>query len=145
MKAFSYPGFWTGHGTGTTSLGTQYVRRILGQVHAIYSVEAGWGNLVIEMGIVGLVLWLAWTTTLLITMWGVAKRLKETAYFPLAFAILYFSFLLLFPMTWGGLDLYENFILNAYFWLLLGVFFRLPLLAKGQSASDPARDPLFNR
>ena len=88
------------------------------------------------MGIVGLVLWLAWTTTVLFTMWGVAKRMKETAYFPLAFGILYFSFLLLFPMTWGGLDLYENFILNAYFWLLLGVFFRLPLLANPQRAGD---------
>ena len=136
VKAVSYPGFWTGHGTGTTSLGTQYVRRILGQVRPVYQVEAGWGNLIIEMGIVGLVLWLAWTTSLIFTMWGVAKRLKETAYFPLAFGILYFAFLLLFPMTWGGLDLYENFVLNAYLWLLLGVFFRLPLLASRQRAGD---------
>ena len=81
----------------------------------------------------------------MVTMWEVAKRLKETAYFPLAVGILYYSFSLLFPMTYGGLDLYENFIMNAYFWLLLGIFFRLPILAKGQSADDPARDPLFNR
>jgi hypothetical protein len=145
VKAFSYPGFWTGHGTGTTSLGTQYVRRILGQVRPQYMVEAGWGNLVIEMGALGLLLWLCWSTALMLTMWAVAKRLKETAYFPLAFAIIFYSFLLLFPMTWGGLDLYENFVLNAYFWLLLGVFFRLPLLARGESATDPTRDPLFER
>jgi hypothetical protein len=145
VKAFSYPGFWTGHGTGTTSLGTQYVKRILGQVKPKYMVEAGFGNLVIEMGVLGLVLWLCWSSALMVTMWEVAKRLKETAYFPLAVGILYYSFSLLFPMTYGGLDLYENFIMNAYFWLLLGIFFRLPILAKGQSADDPARDPLFNR
>ena len=141
-KAFSYPGFWTGHGTGTTSLGTQYVRRILGQARPTYMVEAGWGNLVIEMGVLGLVLWLCWSSALMVTMWGVAKRLKETAYFPLAFAILYSSFLILFPATWGGLDVYENFVINAYFWLLLGVFFRLPFLAQGQSARDSVSAPL---
>jgi hypothetical protein len=145
VKAFSFPGFWTGHGTGTTSLGTQYVKRIFGQVRPKYMVEAGFGNLVIEMGAFGLVFWLAWSTALMVTMWAVAKRLKETAYFPLAIAILYYSFSLLLPMTYGGLDLYENFVLNAYFWLLLGVFFRLPTLAKGESATDPTRDPLFNR
>jgi hypothetical protein len=144
-KAFSYPGFWSGHGTGTTSLGTQYVKRILGQARPRYLVEAGWGNLVIEMGFLGLVLWLSWSIALLVAMWAVAKRLKETAYFPLAFAILYYAYLLLFPMTWGGLDTYENFVMNAYFWLLLGIFFRLPVLAKGQSATDPARDPLYAR
>jgi Ni,Fe-hydrogenase I cytochrome b subunit len=78
-------------------------------------------------------------------MWRVVKSLKETAYFPLAIAIMYYSFLLLFPMTWGGLDLYENFVMNAYFWLLLGVFFRLPLLARGSGTGDPTRDPLFGR
>jgi hypothetical protein len=144
-KAFAFPGFWTGHGTGTTSLGTQYVKRILGQARPKYMVEAGWGNLVIEMGVLGLVLWLCWSTALLVTMWRVAARLKETAYFPLAFAILLYSYSLLFPMTWGGLDLYENFVMNAYFWLLLGVFFRLPDLAKGQAANDPSRDPFYNR
>jgi hypothetical protein len=145
VKAFAFPGFWTGHGTGTTSLGTQYVKRILGQARPKYMVEAGWGNLVIEMGVLGLILWLCWSTALIVTMWGVAVRLKETAYFPLAFAILLYSYSLLFPMTWGGLDLYENFVMNAYFWLLLGVFFRLPLLARGAGATDPTRDPLFDR
>ena len=144
-KAFSYPGFWTGHGTGTTSLGTQYVRGLLHAARAKYMVEAGYGNLVIEMGIFGLLLWLCWTSALMVTMWRVVKSLKETAYFPLAIAIMYYSFLLLFPMTWGGLDLYENFVMNAYFWLLLGVFFRLPLLARGSGTGDPTRDPLFGR
>ena len=144
-KAFAFPGFWTGHGTGTTALGTQYVKRILGQARPKYMVEAGWGDLVIEMGVLGLVLWFCWTTALMVVMWGVVVRLKETAYFPLASAILLYSFLLLFPMTWGGLDSYENFVMNAYLWLLLGVFFRLPVLAQGESTTDPTRDPLFNR
>ena len=54
VKAFSYPGFWTGHGTGTTALGTQYVRRILGQAKPKYAVEAGWGDLVFADGYLGI-------------------------------------------------------------------------------------------
>jgi hypothetical protein len=142
VLAFSYPGFWTGHGTGTTSLGTQYVRRILGQVKPKYMVEAGWGNLVIEMGVLGLVLWLAWSTALVVAMWGVTKRLKETRYFPLAAAIFCYTFTLLGPMTWGGLDTYENFVMNAYLWLLVGIFFRLPELAHRDGPDGPTRSSL---
>jgi hypothetical protein len=38
---------------------------------------------------------------------------------------------------------YEDFVINAYFWLLLGVLFRLPSLALSSqfaSAPVPARD-----
>ncbi len=44
----------------------------------------------------GLVLWLCCSSVLMVTMWAVTKRLKETAYFPLAVAILYYAYLLLF-------------------------------------------------
>jgi hypothetical protein len=38
-------------------------------------------------------------------------------------------------MTWGGLVAYQNFVFNAFFWLLLGVFFRLPGLVARVSAA----------
>jgi len=34
----------------------------------------------------------------------------------------------LFTFTWGSMVVYQNFVLNAYFWLLAGVLFRLPTL-----------------
>jgi hypothetical protein len=45
-----------------------------------------------------------------------------------ALSIVWVGFLLLFPFTYGGLQPYQNFVLNAYFWLLTGVLFRLPAL-----------------
>jgi hypothetical protein len=32
-------------------------------------------------------------------------------------------------MTFAGMQPYQDFVLNAYLWLLLGVLFRLPTLA----------------
>jgi hypothetical protein len=31
-------------------------------------------------------------------------------------------------MTYGGLSAYQNYVNNAYFWLLVGILFRLPEL-----------------
>jgi hypothetical protein len=48
----------------------------------------------------------------------------------------------LVPLTFGGLQPYQDFILNAYLWLLLGVLFRLPKLAvDAQSAATAAAQP----
>jgi hypothetical protein len=33
---------------------------------------------------------------------------------------------LLLPLTFAGMQPYEDFLLNAYFWLMLGILFRLP-------------------
>jgi len=45
-------------------------------------------------------------------------------------------FLLLVPFTFGAISTYENFVLNAYFWILTGVLFRLPHLA---GVTQPAK------
>jgi hypothetical protein len=47
----------------------------------------------------------------------------------LGFVIFWYAFFLLLPATYGGIQAYEDFLLNAYFWLLLGLLFRLPTLA----------------
>jgi hypothetical protein len=72
--------------------------------------------------------WLAWTAAVVIATWKVTRRLKGTSYFPLAFAIFWFTFLLLFPSTYGTLNEFQNYIYNAYLWLLIGILFRLPSL-----------------
>ena len=86
-------------------------------------------SLVLELGVAGLFFWFLWTTSVILFSWGVARKLKQTPYFPVAVAITWFAFLLLFPDTFSGFQAYENYVNNAYFWLLLGVLFRLPALS----------------
>jgi len=137
VYAFDHPRWPYGYGTGTNSLGGQYIGRYLSVKPPAGGVENGYGSLIVEMGILGLVLWLVWTSSLALSAWRVVRALKGTPWFPLAFAIVWYAVLLLFPMTYTSIAAYQNFILNAYLWLLLGILFRLPALASGQLPSAP--------
>src|SRR5215469_2903780 len=129
LAAFSYDRWPYGYGIGTTSLGTQYVARIFGAKPLGVGVESGYGALVVEMGIGGLVLWIVMSLAILISAWRVVKRLKGSPLFPVGFVIFWYAFFLLFPATFGSMVAYEDFLLNAYLWLLLGMLFRLPSIA----------------
>jgi len=128
LLAFENPLWPYGYGTGTSSLGVQYVSRLLEQPTPKMGVESGFGALIVEMGVLGPTLWLAWTGSLLLACWRVVRRLKGTPHFPLGFAIFWFAFLLLIAFTFVALAPYQNFVLNAYLWLLVGILFRLPTL-----------------
>ena len=139
MLAFTNPNWVMGNGIGTASLGSQYVSKLLGQPPFNLWVEEGYGQLIIEMGIVAPFLWILWTAALLYYMWGVLRRLRQTRFFPIALAIFWYSFLLLYPFTYGGLSPYQNYVGNAYLWLLVGVFFALPeILANAPLAPVPS-------
>jgi hypothetical protein len=129
LGAFGYDRWLYGYGIGTTSLGTQYVARIFGAKPPVTGVESGFGTLVIEMGIGGLILWFVMSFAILLSAWRVVKKLRGSPWFPLAFVIFWYAGLLLLPITFTGMQAYEDFVLNAYLWLLLGVLFRLPTLA----------------
>ncbi len=103
-------------------------------------MESGFGVIVLEMGIGGLILWFVMSFAILISAWRVVKKLKGSPWFPLAFVIFWYAGLLLFPLTFNGLQPYQDFVLNAYFWLLLGILFRLPSIAL--SAQYAAAAPL---
>jgi hypothetical protein len=77
---------------------------------------------------------------ILFSAWRVVKQLRGSPWFPLAFVIFWYAGLLLFPITFTGIQAYEDFVLNAYLWLLLGVLYRLPTLAV--SAQFAATAPL---
>jgi hypothetical protein len=134
--AFTNKNWVLGNGIGTASLGGQYVARLTGAPPLNIWVEEGYGLLIIEMGIVAPFLWLLWTGALMITGWRVVLRLRQTRLFPIGFAILWYAFLLLYPLTFGGMVPYQNFVTNAYLWLLVGILFRLPDLLAQQP--DPA-------
>jgi O-antigen ligase len=92
-------------------------------------VEGGVGNLILELGIVGLVLWVVLGLAISFSTWKAVKELRGTPWFPLSFVIFFFSFLLFFPMTYVGTT-YQDFLVNAYLWLLLGMLYRQRMLSR---------------
>ena len=131
LDTFTRPNWVLGNGIGTASIGMQYVAKIIRQPVPELWVEEGYGVLIVEMGIIAPFLWILWTGALLYYSWGVTSRLRQTRFFPIAFAIFWFVFLLLYPMTYGGLSAYQNYTNNIYLWLLVGILFRLPEIQAG--------------
>lgn len=129
-KAFDNPRWAYGNGLGTASLGGQYISRFFLTRPPEYPVESGFGDIVLEMGIVGLVLWLVMSAAVVLSAWKVARKLRGSPFFPIAFMIGLYAFLLLFPMTFAAIQAYQDFVLNCYLWLLLGILFRLPTLSR---------------
>jgi hypothetical protein len=126
-KVLEYAGWQWGYGTGTASLGVQYVTTLLkAPPPAAHGVENGFGDMVIEWGLLGPVLWVLMASTLLIAGWKICRQLATTPLYPLALSILWFSFWVLLPFTWASPTVYQNYIVNAYLWTLTGILFRLP-------------------
>lgn len=128
--AFTFPRWPYGYGIGTCSLGMQYVIRFMHAELTHACVESGFGNLMLELGIVGLVLWIVLGLAIAITAWKVVKELRGTPWFPLAFAVWLYAIYLFFPQMFFGASAYQDFLLNAYLWLLLGILYRLRIIAK---------------
>ena len=139
LGAFSYERWPYGYGIGTTSLGVQYVAKFFHVRPPTAGVESGFGALVVEMGIGGLVLWLVMSAAIVFSAGRVVKRLRGSPWFPIAFVIFLYATVLLLPLAFTSIQAYEDFVLNAYLWLLLGILFRLPTLAA--SAQFAAAQP----
>jgi len=143
LAAFDYDRWPYGYGIGTASLGTQYVTRIFNAKPPGVGVESGYGTLVVEMGIGGLLLWIVMSLAITVSAWKVVRKLKGSPLFPVGFVLFWYALFLLFPQTFGGMQAYEDFLLNAYLWLLLGVLFRLPTIALSAqfTVTAPAAQP----
>jgi hypothetical protein len=144
LLAFTYDRWPYGFGIGTSSLGVQYVSRIMNVPPMGIGVENGYGVLVIEMGIVGLALWIIMSSAIVFSAWKVVRKLKGSPWFPLGFMIFWYAFLLLVPLTYNGIQPYQDFVLNAFLWLLLGILFRLPtmtLTPELAASSSPDNHP----
>ena len=124
--AFAHPDWPYGYGIGTASLGAQYVSRLLGARDPGVGVESGLGTLIVEMGILGPILWLWWSLVLIRSGWQVVRQLKATPYYPVGFSIFWFAALLLVALTYFSIGPYQNYVFNAYLWVLVGILFRLP-------------------
>ena len=129
-KAVSAPHAIIGNGTGTATLGLQYVSQLLKRPTPNVAVEEGMGQLIAEMGILAPILWILLGAAVLRACWNVARSLKETRFFPVAVAIVWYVFLLLFARTYLSIDAYQNYVNNAFCWLFIGILFRLPDLVQ---------------
>jgi hypothetical protein len=143
LGAFNYERWPIGYGIGTSSLGTQYVAKFFPESSMWgLGVESGFGTLVVEMGLGGLVLWLIMGAAIVVSAWRIVRKLKGTPWFPIAFVIFWYAFILLFPITFTSMPAYQDFVLNTYLWLLLGILFRLPkLIPSAQFAAEAAPRP----
>jgi hypothetical protein len=130
MGAFGEGQLLTGHGTGLSSLGMDYVARFFDVPLPQFNVESGYGGLIVEMGIFGVILWFLWVSVLLWQGWKVVRALRQTVYFPIGFAIWWYCVVDLVLLMYFGLQAYQNFVNNAYLWLFVGVLYRLPKLAE---------------
>jgi hypothetical protein len=128
-KAFSGPHWFVGNGTGTASLGAQYVSEFLKTPMPNVTVEEGFGQMIVEMGVVAPALWILWAASLIYACWRIVRSLKGSRLFPIGAAILWYAFAVLFPLSYLNLDTYQNYVNNAFLWILVGILFRLPELA----------------
>ena len=87
-------------------------------------------SLIVEMGVFGPILWFFWVSVLLWQGWKIVRNLRETVFFPLGFAIWWYAVVDLVLLMYFGMQAYQNFVNNAYLWLLIGVLYRLPKLSQ---------------
>ena len=131
--ALEDPHWAIGNGIGTASLGMQYVDRLVGK-RPSSGVEEGYGTMILEMGIVAPFLWIFWTAALLYYLWKVMRQLRETRLFPIGFAFFWYAFLVLYPLTYLTIAVYENYVCSIYLWIFVGIIFRLPQLLRTPAA-----------
>jgi len=139
LLAFQYEHWVTGYGIGTSSLGYQYVVRYFHVAPMNVLVENGYGQILLELGVAGLLAWLVLSVSIITSAWKVVKELRQTPWFPIGFCIFWFAFLLLIPMSYIGFIAYQDYMMNAYLWLMLGILFRLPEIAKQTAQAHAAQ------
>jgi hypothetical protein len=133
-----------GHGTGTGSQGLQYVYGLDNMYSGPggfnpYHVEGGYATVIWEWGMIGLVIWLWWTSRLVYVSFQMTSGLRDTRFYWLGLTVSVFFFCFHFPHFFFGMNVYQNYVANSYHWFLLGMLFRLPMLTNGSRESQVLR------
>lgn len=126
-----------GEGTGVAALGRQY---LYGEGSsdplAASLVEGGYAVVLQEWGAVGLALWLAWTLAWVRRQWRGVLAARGTTVAAGGLVILGWMVAFLFLAFVQGFQGFQNYNANAYFWLLSGAMFALPVAARPRSESS---------
>jgi hypothetical protein len=137
-KVFYTPYWQFGRGIGQYSLGRQYVDMITGMRPPPGGSENGYGALVLELGVMGPILWLLWVGSLLFYGWRVVRSLKGTPLFPIGFAFFWYSLYILVLGFFYSSSVYQNYFASAYLWLTVGMLYRLPGLLTSPKTPVPS-------
>lgn len=120
-----------GQGTGSQSLGRQYLYEGGHEPEIARSViEGGYAGVAVEWGVVGLGLWVWWTLRWLGRQWRCIRAARGSLV--AGAGLVLFGWMLFFLVFgfFGGLQGFQNYLANAYFWFLSGVIFALPSAAQ---------------
>jgi glycosyltransferase involved in cell wall biosynthesis len=119
-----------GLGPGHESLGKQYIYG--GPEHltkGLYTVEGGYAGVAVELGIIGLLLWLLWSVVWSGKLWRRLWTMRSVGNRVAGLVLFAWIFFFLFPAFFGGLQSFQNYTANAYFWLFSGLILGLPQVA----------------
>jgi hypothetical protein len=113
-----------GLGTGHESLGKQYLYGGANQsVSGLYAIEGGYAAVAVEFGLVGLVLWLLWTMSWTRRQLRLAWAERHEALGSAGLVLVAWIAIFLFIEFVSGFQSFQNYLANAYFWLLSGIVF----------------------
>ena len=122
-----------GTGTGQESLGKQYIYGGEGNnPYGLYLVEAGYGSVAVEWGLVGLVLWLWWTIAWLARLALCTRAALGDRIAAFGIVVTAWFFFLMFVAFLGGIANFQNYINNVFLWFLSGLVFALPVATAAQ-------------
>jgi hypothetical protein len=129
VRAVRESPFW-GHGTGTASLGLQYVN--LSQRGQLFfaPVEGGYAGTWWEWGAVGLALWFLWSFRLIFSLAAAWWRGRREDVAPFRASAFVFVFFILACWFFLGTQIYQNYITQAYVWFLSGMALRTARVAE---------------
>ena len=129
-----------GLGTGQESLGKQYIYG--GESNSpfgLYLVEAGYGSVAVEWGLVGLALWLWWTIAWLVRLISATRGGFGDRMAAFGIVVTAWFFFLMFIAFFGGIANFQNYVSNVFLWFLSGMLFALPVAAGSRSRSEGSR------
>jgi glycosyltransferase involved in cell wall biosynthesis len=113
-----------GVGTGQESLGKQYLYGgRLNSTNGLYHVEGGYAAVLAEWGVVGLLIWVVWSVSWVGRQAKIVWAQRDQPSGHAGMLLTGWVFLFLFLGFVAGFQEFQNYVANAYFWLLSGLVF----------------------
>jgi len=124
-----------GHGTGTQSLGQQYVFGGASRdLEGLYPVENGYATVAYEWGWFGLAFWVIWSYAWTRRLFRCVREVRNTALATAAWILTAWIAALLFAEFYAGVAFFQNYVSNAYFWLFSGMVFGMPIAVRSRTS-----------